>query len=310
MKRGFIYKLNNSLNFKCHHCGVSTSFGGFLKIQFPDIYKEYVLENYKESSSINTPHASTKEVKKEYNFSVVDNYGIAVDPILSALKPCTNLKETNPVCKWLDKRKIPENKRHLLYYTTKFKKYINSVKPGEFKDDTNDHLRIIIPYKNEKGKVVAMAGRALKNEHPKYYMIKLDEDAERIFGLERIDIKKPIFVVEGAIDSLFLPNSIAISGASYNTPFLETYKDKVIIIPDKEPRNPEVVKLLESVIKNGFKVALLPEVPGESDINDMIVNGKTSRDILSLIQEHMASGLEAVLKFSYWKMCYSRKIKK
>jgi len=305
MKRGFIYKTGNNLNYKCHHCGVSSSFGNFLKTEFPEIYKEYVLERYKESSSINTPHASSKEVKKEYHFNAVDRYGKEVDPILTALKSCTDLKDTNIVCKWLDKRMIPESKRHLLYYTTKFKKYINTVKPGEFADEKNDHTRIVIPYKNEKGKVVGLAGRALKNEHPKYYMIKIDEDAERIFGLERVDVKKPIFVVEGAIDSLFLPNSIAISGASYQTPFLEAYKEKVIIVPDKEPRNREVVKLLESAINNGFKVALLPEVPGESDINDMIINGKTPRNILSLIQEHMVSGLAANLKFSWWKMCYS-----
>lgn len=299
-KRGFFYQHKNALNYKCHHCGVSISLGTFLEQQFPDIYKEYVLERYKESTSINTPHASEKEVKKQYNFCKVDNDGIKVDPILYGLRSCVGLKERNSVNLWLNKRHIPECKRHLLYYTTKFKKYINTIKPGEFQSEDSDHTRIVIPYKDETGKVVALAGRALKNEKPKYYMIKIDEDAERIFGLERVDVTKPIFVVEGAIDALFLPNCIAISGASYNTPFLEQYKEKIIIVPDKEPRNREVVRLLESAIKSGFKVSLLPEVPNEKDINDMVVAGKTRKDILQLIQQHITSGLKGALDFSYW----------
>lgn len=299
-KRGFIYQHKNALNYKCHHCGVSISLGTFLEQQFPDVYKEYVLERYKESTSINTPHASVKEVKKQYNFCKMDNDGIKVDPILAGLRSCAGLKERNPVNLWLNRRCIPESKRHLLYYTTKFKKYINTIKPGEFPSDDNDHTRVVIPYKDETGKVVALAGRALKNEHPKYYMIKIDDDAERIFGLERVDVDRPIFVVEGAIDALFLPNCIAISGASYNTPFLEQYKENIIIVPDREPRNREVAKLLETAIKGGFAVSLIPEDPGISDINDMIVAGKSRKDILSLIQKYTTRGLKGALDFSYW----------
>ena len=37
---------------------------------------------------------------------------------------------------------------------------------------------------------------------------------DKIFGLNRIDKSKPIYVVEGPIDSLFLDNCVAVAGSS------------------------------------------------------------------------------------------------
>jgi hypothetical protein len=36
-----------------------------------------------------------------------------------------------------------------------------------------------------------------------------------IYGEERIDIKKQIYCVEGPLDSLFLPNCLAIAGLNF-----------------------------------------------------------------------------------------------
>ena len=65
-----------------------------------------------------------------------------------------------------------------------------------------DHPRLLIPFRNEKGEIFAYQGRAFGNEQPKYITIKLDEDADKIYGLDRVDKDKEIYVVEGPIDSM------------------------------------------------------------------------------------------------------------
>ena len=66
------------------------------------------------------------------------------------------------------------------------------------------------------GEVFAYQGRAFGSEQPKYITIKLDDNADKIYGLDRVDKTKTIFVVEGPIDSMFLDNCIAVAGADFS----------------------------------------------------------------------------------------------
>src|SRR5260221_10900157 len=54
--RGFLYKRNNSMFFKCHNDGLGMSFGNLLKHVSPQLYEEYVLERYSEGVSGKQPH--------------------------------------------------------------------------------------------------------------------------------------------------------------------------------------------------------------------------------------------------------------
>ena len=61
-----------------------------------------------------------------------------------------------------------------------------------------------------------------------------------------------MFVVEvGPIDSLFLSNAIATA-----QPDLRVYEDNVVLIPDNEPRNVEVIKQIEKYINENFDVVI------------------------------------------------------
>ena len=59
--RGFVYKNQDRLVYKCHNCGISTSIGGLLKHLDPIVYNEYVLERYKENTSKHMPHAKVEQ---------------------------------------------------------------------------------------------------------------------------------------------------------------------------------------------------------------------------------------------------------
>ena len=144
----------------------------------------------------------------------------------------------------------------------------------------------------------AFQGRAFGNEQPKYITIVLDSQKEKIYGLNRIDWKKTVYVVEGPIDSLFLDNCIATAQSDLR---LKNRKDNIVLVPDNEPRNEQIVKQIENFIDNNYSVVLWPESVKEKDINEMIISGKTKSDIQHLIEQNTFNGISAKLKFTNWR---------
>ena len=211
------------------------------------------------------------------------------------------MDETHPAVKYVINRKIPRDKWSLLYFAPKFKAYTNSVDAKFQEPIEGEHPRMIIPFFTPAGKCFAFQGRAYGNEEPKYYTIKVDETQEKIYGLDRLDYSKRIYVVEGPIDSLFLPNAIAVSGASFDTPTIRQLLTNATIVMDNEPRNKEIVKQLAKYIDLGYNIVLYPDTIKEKDINEMILSGMTSDEILRMINTNTFSGIEAKLKFSTWR---------
>lgn len=73
--------------------------------------------------------------------------------------------------------------------------------------------RLIIPIFNARGGLIGVQGRTLEDHHLRYITIKLDKDVERLwYGLEQSFTSETIYVVEGSLDSLFLPNCVAMVG--------------------------------------------------------------------------------------------------
>ena len=65
--RGFVYEKKNNLFFKCHNCGMGQSLGNFIKFLDERLYKEYVLERYKDSKPVSVPDFKQKPIKFEEN---------------------------------------------------------------------------------------------------------------------------------------------------------------------------------------------------------------------------------------------------
>ena len=154
----------------------------------------------------------------------------------------------------------------------------------------------MIPFRDEKGEIFAYQGRAFGSETPKYITIKLDEDANKIFGLDKVDKSKPILVVEGPLDSLFLDNCIAMAGADFNN-----FDGDLTIIFDNEPRNKEICKQIEKILKQGRRIVIWPDSIRHKDINDMIIAGYTKEEIQQIITDNTFSGAAAQLRFAEWR---------
>lgn len=263
------------------------SFSNFLKLQDPYLFNEFIVERYKANQDINVVSKPIEEPvhqKKRLN--------------LGGLECIADLPEDHPAVKYLMKRKIDSKHWNRLYFVLRFKKWElewRKEKPVTFKDD---HPRLIIPFFDKQGNIIRLSARAFGKETPKYIYMKVAENASRVFGLDTVNKHKTVYVLEGPLDSLFIDNSIAVGSADLIVPELKDFS-KVVLIPDNQPRNPEVCKSIKKMVDSGYPVCLWDEYWGK-DINEMVLNGYDVNQIMNLIDRSKVSGLAAKMKFASW----------
>ena len=286
--RAYLYRIKNDMFFKCHNCGQGQNLANFIKFVDPKLYEQYLLERYKKSAPATPkPKFDFKPTKFKDQTPIDD------------LKSIKDLPEDHPARLYCMNRKIPEKYFDKLFLSDKFMTLVNEVKPNTYKI-TKDHPRLIIPFYDTTGKIFAFQGRAFGKEQPKYLTIKLDENKQKVYGLERINFQNQVFIVEGPIDSLFIDNCLAAGGADL---FLKNKipNENITYIFDNEPRNKEIVKRMYKVIEQDFNVVIWPEDLQLKDVNDMIMSGLTKFELQDIISNNTYSKLSALTKLNYWK---------
>jgi hypothetical protein len=291
--RGFVFRHKGATLFKCHNCSVSLPLGKLIQTTDANLYGEYSLERFGKVKK-KTHKTEAKTTFADLSRSTVLN---------KHLVPLTSLNEDHPCKAYVISRKIPKKHHKLLYYAKNFREWVASVKP-EKKDSLNEEPRLIIPFFNKAGnEIIAFQGRSLaKNSVQRYVTIKLNDDYDLIFGLERLQWDKTIYVVEGPLDSLFLPNSVAIAGSGKLVSFGSS-NEQVCYVYDNERRNPYICNSMKRALDHGFGVCFWPEVIKEKDINDMILYGKTEEQILHIIRTNTHWGMRGHLEISQWRKC-------
>ena len=286
--RAYLYRVKNDMFFKCHNCGQGQNLANFIKFVDPKLYESYLLERYKKSAPATPKPKFDFKPTKFTNQTPIDD-----------LKSIKDLPEDHPARLYCVNRKIPEKYFDKLFLSDKFMALVNEVKPNTYKI-TKDHPRLIIPFYDTTGKVFAFQGRAFGKEQPKYLTIKLDENKQKVYGLDKVSFQKPIYITEGPIDSLFIDNCLAAGGADL---FLKNKipNDQITYIFDNEPRNKEIVKRMYKVIEQDFNVVIWPEDLQLKDVNDMIMSGLTKLELQDIISNNTYSKLSALTKLNYWK---------
>jgi hypothetical protein len=254
------------------------SLNNFLKQVDPVLHKSYSLEKFKEG------HTGRNFVVDEPVFKFEA-------PRFKQNMDLPKAIESPKACGYLMARKLDPSK---FYYAKNFKKFVNKLKPT-FEDETYDEERIIIPLYYEKN-LIGFQGRALGPSKVKYITVMLDDDAPKIYGLDNVRRDAPVFVTEGPFDSTFIPNAIAMCGADADVSRWGI--DNPVWIYDNEPRNREITNRISKTIDAGQSVVIWPTDIDDKDINDMVMSGK---DVQSVIESNIYSGLEAKLKFTTWK---------
>ena len=284
--RGYLYRVKNNTNYKCHNCGISVSFNSFLKDLDPETHKEYIFEKFKDGKTgknfaAQTPEDIFKKVetsKPEFKEKIVINLPSAF--LVSRSK------------EYLETRAIFRGE---FYYAKNFMEFVNTIKPDTFKSINYGEERIVIPL-IRNNTLIGVQGRALSTNPIKYLTIMLDDDAPKVYRLDTIDKRLSVYVVEGPFDSTFINNSVALCGSDGEIRDLER-SDKVFVY-DNEPRNKEIVNRIERCIERGERVVIWPTTIREKDINDMVLSGHNVQEI---VESNVYTGLQAKLKFTTWK---------
>jgi len=277
--RGYLYPLKADINFKCHNCGASSTFSNFLKQLDPTLHKQYVFEKFQ---TRNTGKGSIIEEPK-FDFK---------KPVFKKSLDIPKASEVSVAREYLEKRKLDPTK---FYFASKFKEWTNTQKQT-FDTTHRDESRIIIPMYDTERNLIGFQGRALGPNFVKYITVMLNDNAPKIYGLERVNPKETVYVVEGPFDSTFVENSVALCGSDGDMAHLEG--SSIVYVYDNEPRNQEILGRIEQCINRGEQVVIWPRSIEEKDINDMVL---ANYDIMDILKSNTYSGLEAKVKFNNWK---------
>jgi len=288
--RGYVFLVEGAYLYKCHNCGTSANVDQLIKYVSPQIYKEYRTERFmdKRGDTRKTPttHTGIKFSNRNYHLKTP----------LKSLKKISQLPFDHPAKQYVEKRKIPKEYHRKLFYAPKFAQWVNSIIPKKL-NEKYDEPRLIIPFFDEQERLIGFQGRAFGKSAVKYITIMLNENAIKVYGLEDIDRSKRVYITEGPIDSMFLPNSLAMAGADMKSLSLQD----VVYIYDNEPRSKQILSKIEKNISAGHAVCIWPSFLQEKDINDMILSGKTVSEVLRIINDNTFQNLKAKVKLAEWR---------
>lgn len=287
--RGYLVKHKDTFFYKCHKCGYSKPLSSFLYEHFPSQYHDYKLEKLKELSSDKQP-------------IIADSVVVAAPTIVQTIDSVATLPRDHPAKVYLTNRQIPTPSLEKILYTDNFGKYVMGVSGmDKYKRLPNDK-RIVLEMRDARGKLFGVQGRAIeKSSQLRYITIKFDDSKPKMFGLENLNTSLPVTVVEGGIDSLFIPNSIALCGGDVSLSLNFLKGKDVIVALDNEPRSRDTVSRIKRAIDMGFSVCIWDIDSNLKDINDMVLSGITADKIHTHIKENSYSGLRANVKLNFWK---------
>jgi len=304
--RGFFYQKGNDFFYKCHNCGVGHNIYNFLKEVSPSLCKEYSLERFRNGESGKSNYKKPKE-KELFNFIDSKPKFKRKDEVLDQLECLSNLPSDHIAVQFANVRIIPKQHWGLLYYTDDFGSFMKELDPSCASAGKEE--RLVIPFFNKSGDVVAAQGRALTIEDEmnarataKYITVKYDKSIDRLwYGMWRAKPNKRVYVVEGPIDSLFLTNAVAMVGAGALKIIPDRFAETpMTYILDNEPRNKQICAYVEKLIEMGREVCIWPDNIKDKDINDM-AHHMSTRKIQKMIDENTFSGLQATLRFRDWR---------
>ena len=318
--RGYFYlSKNRRFRFKCQNCSINWSAEDLIKYVSPAVHDEYRLEYLKEmgvNTRKHTPKPTGMYGQTKFVSGVVTNGRTDIPKELETLTPITILPVFHSVYKYLKQdRLIPADKLERLYYTDNLQQFVALLahKYNHKIDDITEKYpcdaRIIIPTVDRRGNLISLAARATPGNTQtklRYITVKLDEFASKIYGMDFADFSKPLHCVEGQIDSLYLPNCVAVGGSSLH--MLESllpdgHNMDITYIHDNQPRNKEIVREVKKTIDSGCKVVIWESnsaMKYGKDIGTMVEYGMSLDKLRWEVHRRTFSEIEAQIEFGKW----------
>ena len=295
--RGYIYRRKNDLFFTCHNCNAAWSFPKLMEYLDRSIYNEYKLDVLRESGKGSKYLEHKAAVKFFQDTKPVFEKKTEIDlPTIESL-PDTHLAKT-----YIRNRRIPQERWSELYYAEDFAAFIKELIPDYSKELQVGEKRLVIPFLDEKNKLLGVQGRDLAGSKVKYISVKLNPENPKVYGLNRLNRDENVLVVEGPFDSMFLPNALATMDSHLEHAVKYVGPDtELTFVYDNQPRNSEIVKTMRKTIEGNHKIVIWPNSMSEKDINDMVLAGYNPSEIAHIIDQNTFQGLRAKLEFDRWR---------
>lgn len=294
--RGFIYNKNGQYNMTCKNCNAGYSLANFIKIYFNDLYAPFffipALKQTNTSLFIDTPNTEPPVILTSTQFPFFIPY-----------------YNSDVACKFIDNRRIPRNKLKEVFYIDDINNLIEQYEHLGYTALKYKSSRLVFVIRSYNNEIIGFITRALnKNDKIRYYNIKCLQ-LPLIYGMPFLNRKERVWIVEGLIDSLFLPNALSANSSSFNH-VIDFCKEQnindFVCVYDNEPHNNQITKIIEQTINNNYSTVIFSSFPySGKDINEIVVkNALSPEQVLKLLEERVYSSLRAKLEYSKWKAGY------
>lgn len=286
--RGYFLQGGNKTRFFCHNCQDSRSFGKFLQTVAPELYSQYVFDAFGKIIAgpvvvAQAPAATHVDETKFYQL----------------VTPVSELPEDHIAKQYVKGRLIPEAKYPTLFFIDNFSK-LKEVSEKYADRYVGEEARLLIPFYDRAKRLIGVTGRAMAESTRRYIDMKFDDKSHLIYGLDCVNFNNHIYVVEGPIDSMFLPNALAAAGSGFKHVLGVVSKTSSTIVFDNQPRNKEIIRSMMEVIEAGYSICIW-EDDSEKDINDMILGGISPEEVKNIIDRNTYSDLKARLRLAQWR---------
>lgn len=299
--RGYFYPKDDSVFFKCHNCGAAHTLLGFLRQIAPDLASQYRYEKF-----VNWRQDNPKEEKPDIRWS--NNTAEKLALTSNVLSGCTrlfSLDSDHSARAYLDRRLLPVEEQRKLFYTKDINDF--AAKIPAYKDRWFPHHKaIIIPFYDEDGTLEYCQCRDL---HPyatvRYFTFEISE-GNKIWGQDRVDWEKHVYILEGPFDAMFVNNGIAVAGASLMSVIKyvsERAKAGFTLVFDRDYlTNYEIFAQFKKAVDLGYSVVIYDKQFTVKDINDAITKLQWSPSVLNTyLHDRSFKGLAAKLELSRFK---------
>ena len=286
-------KDKTTLMATCHNCQYANGFENFMRDHHNDIYQSMIFDLFKrgktsERRKVNEAPTQTQQIPVEVQEE-------ASTPVLQ-LQMLDTLPEDHPAVLYVASRRIFKYAYKFLSYCENLKRDVAAHLPTYDTEESNipEDERLLIPFYDKTGRMTFIQARAMDPHAAiRYITLRIDETAEKWYGVDRLKPDMKTYVLEGPIDSTFIPNCVATADAN-----LLSYPDGDIYIPDNQYRNKSIAAMVERIIDADKSVVLFPAWFTHKDINDAIKSGMTVQDLYQVIKEHTFSGMRARLEWT------------
>jgi len=247
----------------CHNCSESMSLKNYLRhhegalfVEYQELEKKRFIDNLRQG-----------KMRKKQQSNEIETEELKMIPLPQEFAP---LKDFALPTMYLKKRKIPKKMLERLYYCNT--------------PNHNCSDMVIFPfYKGEE--VYGYQGRSVTEKRFHNNV----QEGFKLYNIYNVDTKKPVYIFESIIDSLFIENSVAMMGSDISTQMLKKLKEPIFIFDNDKTG-------IEKSLKYAFgnKIFIWPEALPTKDINEGIMKGTIEQQyIQGLITANTFKGLEA-----------------